>query len=1132
MSWLSAIAQSAPVAHLAAMIDEGGAVSARGAAGSSTAIVVAALAAVRPRPLLAVFAHLDEADEAIDELSGLGVGAARLPAMEVLPGETGVNLELLTERLTLLARLAAGDAPAVIVAPIPALMQRAPRPDRLSSMLRVLTPGSAVDVPELCRWLDDGGFRRVATIEGAGEYAVRGGIVDVHPAGGEPCRIDLFGDEIESLCAIDLDTMGSDRRLDRVVLVAASAEALRSGEGTVSFADYLPPATAAVLAEVSELTEQGRAYDDRVADARAIDGPPAVFRSIGARCHALLDVNQLSAGASARAVDLAVAPLPTFDERTADAVQELLGLARSARTIVLCQNEGEAERLRELLADARGSDARGAAPAIEVEVRYLHRGFVWGAQGAIDPHPALSPERGIALVPYHEMLHRYQTRRRIRRVAGAAGTRAVDAFVDLQAGDYVVHRDHGIARFVGIRHLADASTRPPSSEGEGISAGEDEFLTLEFARGAKLNVPAAKIHLVQKYIGAFSGTPELSTLGGRRWKGQKEKVAEAVRDLAREMLEIQAARETLPGIRFPADTSWQREFEAEFPYEETDDQLSAIDAVKRDMASERPMDRLVCGDVGFGKTEIAIRAAFKAVEFGKQVAVLVPTTVLAEQHEATFRGRFADYPFRIEAISRFRTKSEQAEVLEALRLGQVDVIIGTHRLLSKDVRFADLGLVVIDEEQRFGVEHKQKLLALRATADVLTLSATPIPRTLHMAMLGLRDISSLTTAPLDRRAIVTEVIAHNPRRIEQAIRRELAREGQVFVVHNRVHDIESVADDVQRLAPGARVVIGHGQMPARTLESVMRTFIRGDADILVCTTIIESGIDIPTANTMIVLGAHMFGLSELHQLRGRVGRYKHRAYCYLVLPKDGTVSEVALQRLTALEQFSMLGAGFRIALRDLEIRGAGNLLGPEQSGHIAAVGYEMYCRILEDAVARLKNEDRTVTADVTIELGVVGAIPRGYIPSDARRMDVYRRIAQAEDPAALAEAREAVRSAYGELPRRAEMLVRLAEVRIAAGRIGIRSITRHEGDVIFRTGDPHRLEERMGRAKGSLRRVGEADAEGVATVYYRPPPAYLEGETLLSVLAARLGAKQEAPVPPGASEAPRERRGRAPSRAP
>ena len=617
-------------------------------------------------------------------------------------------------------------------------------------------------------------------------------------------------------------------------------------------------------------------------------------------------------------------------------------------------------------------------------------------------------------------------------------------------------------------------------------------------------MPASRIELVQRYVGAGAVRPRLSTLGGRRWKKAKEEAEDSARDFAGEMLRVQAARAATKGIAYPADSDWQREFEAQFPYEETEDQLTTIAATKRDMERARPMDRLVCGDVGFGKTEIAIRAAFKTVDAGKQVAVLVPTTVLCEQHERSFRERFRAYPFRVESVSRFKTDAEQKATLDALARGEVDVIIGTHRLLSKDVVFKDLGLVVVDEEQRFGVEHKQRLLEFRVTADVLTLSATPIPRTLHMSMLGLRDISSLTTAPADRRAIVTEVIPYNERRIQQALQRELAREGQIFFVHNRISDLFSVADDIQRLAPGARIAVGHGQMPPKELEDAMLRFMRREADILVSTTIIESGIDIPTANTMIINNAHMFGLAELHQLRGRVGRWKHRAYCYLVLPKDRPVRDEALKRLHAVEEFSMLGAGFRIAMRDLELRGAGNLLGEEQSGHIAAVGYEMYCHLLEQAVAALRNDVKVSPLDTIVDIGLSGSVPKGWIPSDARRMEAYRRIGQADTLDALSKVAADLASAYGEPPTVTKELLELAELRLRAATLGIRSITRKEQDVIFRTTRPRDLESLFVGVQGAVRMVGSPDDAGVTDVYFRPPKGFLEPKSLAAVLRKRL----------------------------
>jgi len=1090
--WLQTIIESPAVKRLAGMIlaradSANEPIVARGAVGSSAAIVAATVQTTLQRPLLLVTAHLDEADEAIDEFEALGIDTARLPAMELAPGESGVALDLLAERLLLIRRLIDGMPPSIIVAPMPALMQGVPDAARLPSMLRVIRIGDRVDQGELARWMSEAGYNRVETIDSAGEFAIRGGIVDVFPPGGAPSRIDLFGDEVEALREIDLGTMGSDRKVDQVEIVGATLDKLQRDEGTVHFAANLPAETVCVLAEMIEITEQGRSYFDRAGDTRGIFGPPAVFKSLQERCAGgLVEINHFSGGtAGDRAIELPVQALPAFAEAPSQSLTELAELARDSRTIVLCQNEGERQRMGELITEF----APGAG--IETQQQYLHRGFVWGDASA-------PPSSRLTLVPCHELLHRYGVRRRVRRIAigaggiaGGVGAKTIDTFVDLQPGDLVVHRDHGIARFTGLK----AMDSDPFGE---------EYLTLEFAGHAKLHVPASKIELVQKYIGAFHGTPKLSTLGGKGWKRQKEQVSDAVRDLAAEMLRIQAARESLPGIRFPADTSWQKEFEAEFPYDETPDQVSAINAMKKDMADERPMDRLICGDVGFGKTEVAIRGAFKSVEFGKQVAVLVPTTVLAEQHERTFRDRFADYPFRIESISRFKTGSEQKELLELLKKGQVDIIIGTHRLLSKDVKFNDLGMVVIDEEQRFGVEHKQKLLEFRTTADVLTMSATPIPRTLHMSLLGLRDISSLTTPPLDRRAIVTEVISLNKHRIKQAIARELAREGQIFFVHNRVHNIDDIAHDVQQLAPEAKIIVGHGQMQPKELERVMLAFMRGEADILVSTTIIESGIDIPRANTMFINDAHIFGLSELHQLRGRVGRYKHRAYCYLILPRDKVVNEVAMKRLAAIENFSMLGAGFKIALRDLEIRGAGNLLGAEQSGHIATVGYEMYCQLLEEAVNDLKNAKPVRSLETTIDIGIKGSIPKGYVPSDTRRMDAYRRISRANDHATLQQIEDDLTSAYGEPPRSTRLLLQLADLQVSAALLGIASIARHEEDVIFRTASPRDLETKMRGAKGTLRIVGQMGDDGMMEVYYRPPAGYLKGDTILTVLRQRL----------------------------
>jgi transcription-repair coupling factor (superfamily II helicase) len=1128
------------IVELAEHARAGRRVLAQGSQGSSASFVAGALSVRLRRPVVLVVAHLDDADESVEELAAAGVDAVRFPALELMPGETGVSVELFGERLGVVRRalaLAEGDAP-VIVCPVQALMQTIPAPAAIETFSRRLRVGEDHAQGELVRWLESAGYQRLESIEEPGDFAVRGGIIDVFPPGsatpgaggdandaapGTPVRLDFFGDTLERVAEIDIETMAADRAVKGVELVSASLQAAQADAANVSFLDVLSRGCVAVLHETLEVTEQARGYFERVLDARGVIPPPMVLKALQER-FTLVELNQFSGArlSGEGDVQLPVAPLPSLPGDAGEAIKELAEIARSTRVRVFCQTGGELQRLGELLDEF----APGAKERIESVVQYLHRGFIWGGV----------EDRGSFFLPYHELLHRFESRRRTRQRLKAA--RAIDTFLDFGVDDYVVHRDHGIARFTGLRVMparqlnrtdmeeVEASLPGKKPKHKRKSAGKptrdehwgmEEFLTLEFAKGAKLHVPATKIDQVQKYVGGFRGKPQLSALGGERWRKQKESVKESVRDLAAELLRVRAAREHMPGVQYPGDTAWQKEFEAEFAFDETEDQLAAIAEIKRDMQSARPMDRLVCGDVGFGKTELAVRAAFKAAEFGRQVAVLVPTTVLAEQHERTFRSRFADYPFKVESLSRFKTTAEINDVLARLRKGQVDVVIGTHRLLSKDVKFADLGLVIVDEEQRFGVEHKERLLALRMTVDVLTLSATPIPRTLHMSMLGLRDISSLSTPPMDRRAVVTEVIPFNRRRIQAAIARELARDGQVFFVHNRVHNIQSVADDIFKLVmdSGAttppKIVVGHGQMPDKELEQVMLAFMRRDADILVSTTIIESGIDIPTANTMIINDADRFGLSDLHQLRGRVGRYKHRAYCYLLLPENRPVGEVAVKRLKAIEEFSMLGAGFKIAMRDLEIRGAGNILGPEQSGHIAAVGYEMYCQLLDRAVKELKHEVVVVPSETSLEIGVTGLIPKAYIPSDGRRMDAYRRTSLASSPAELERLRAELTGAYGAIPAPVERLLQLAELRIGANTLEVRSITVREKDVILRA-PPTRADEaaeRLRAASGNVVLLPPKKGEHSSEIYYRPPENYLEPGTLLNVLRTRL-----APVPP------------------
>jgi transcription-repair coupling factor (superfamily II helicase) len=708
-------------------------------------------------------------------------------------------------------------------------------------------------------------------------------------------------------------------------------------------------------------------------------------------------------------------------------------------------------------------------------------------------------EAGVIVLGSHELFHRDDPAVAAPATAPRFGgrkieSRAIDSFLDLAAGDLVVHVSHGIARFRGMVMLDKTSVevsarRDSVREPRRVDAStlaKEEHLLLEFRDAVQVYVPASKIDLVQKYVGGSKTEPELSKFGGTGWAKKKERVEAAVHDLAAEMLQLQAVRAAQPGFAFPPDTDWQNEFEASFPYQETPDQLTSLRELKGDMQRARPMDRLICGDVGYGKTELAVRAAFKTVDNGKQVAILVPTTVLAEQHLRTFTQRFAEYPYVVEGVSRFKTHGEQRQILKRVADGGVDVIIGTHRLVSDDVRFKELGLVIIDEEQRFGVEHKEKLKRLRAMVDVLTLTATPIPRTLHLALLGIRDISNLETPPPDRLPIETRISRFDRPMIRQAILRELNREGQIYFVHNRVLDIHSVANEVQSIVPEAKIVIAHGQQHADELEQSMTAFVRKEADILVATTIIESGLDIPNANTIFIHEADRYGLADLHQLRGRVGRHKNRAYAYLLLDSDRGVTPDAARRLKAIEEFTELGAGFKIALRDLEIRGAGNILGTQQSGHIAAVGYELYCQLLENAVRGMKKLPSKAPLETTIDLPWPAYLPHDYVPDQKGRIEVYRRLARVRDVAKLNDFRQELRDRYGPLPEPAEWLLRAAEVRLLAARWQITNIHRLEKDLVL-TYRSARLIKKLAERAGPAMRVADEK-----TAYWRPQTDYDE----------------------------------------
>ncbi|HEY1490247.1 MAG TPA: transcription-repair coupling factor [Verrucomicrobiae bacterium] len=731
---------------------------------------------------------------------------------------------------------------------------------------------------------------------------------------------------------------------------------------------------------------------------------------------------------------------------------------------VFCNNDGERQRFEEIWKEL------GEVRSEKVEERELARTSDFTLRPSIHlgslARGFLCDEAKLVVVTDAEIFGRYkiQRPRRQKSAHALAARSALDIdFTDLEEGDLVVHLQHGIGRYLGLNNLPMGSGSRGQEPSTFNLQPSTECLVIEYATSGeaveppKLYVPVSEAHLVSKYVGAGNANPPLNTLGGTRWAKAKEQTEQAVRDIAAEMLRIQAVRESQPGHPCKADTQWQREFESAFIYEETPDQITAITQTKADQERAKPMDRLICGDVGFGKTEVAIRAAFKAVMDGKQVAILVPTTVLAQQHFNNFRERMADYPIRVELLSRFRTKGEQSRVVKDLANGAVDIVIGTHRIVQDDIAFNDLGLVVIDEEQRFGVLHKEKFKRLRTLVDVLTLSATPIPRTLYLALTGARDMSTIQTPPHDRLPVETIATHYDERLIRDAIQRELNRGGQVFFLHNRVTTIETMRSKLQTLVPDARIVVGHGQMNSDELEEVMAKFVNGGADVLLSTTIIESGLDIPNANTIIIDRADRFGLSELYQLRGRVGRYKHQAYAYLLLPRHARLLTDVRKRISAIKQYSTLGSGFKIAMRDLEIRGAGNLLGAEQSGHITAVGFELYCQLLKQSVASMKGEKIKPRAEVRVALDFLGDsnhLPENYVTEPHHRIEIYRKLAQANEKSLLEALQKELRDRFGLLPPQVELLLQIAELKILASEKGVTAIEVEEDKLkLVRSGD-------------------------------------------------------------------------------
>lgn len=991
-------------------------VSIAGAWGSARALALDALQRELNRPLLVIAPRQPELEELEYDFSDWRDDTVHIfHAWQTLPREHTISDPVFGARLRCFSQIHSEAPPALVLTTISALLQPVPSKKSLKTSERILATGEEVDLDSLTDWLIARKFERVNLVESPGEFRIHGGIVDIFaPDALDPIRMELFGDEIDSLRTFDAETQRTLETIDSVKLsvvnpIEFTEEETGSDEGE-SLLENLPKEYLVVLSEPTDLQQEGRDYLHRLDNPRGLYTTETILKSCLARPHVSLSALGGERRAEVPELKLHVESVERLTGPKHQVLSELSTLmSQDESVLIACHNPGEEERLGELLQEIEGLHNR-----VQLCLGRVQKGF-------------RLVDRKMMVIGDHELFGRSDVQRTPRRKRKSAQSRAIDNFLDLQEGDHVVHLSHGIGRFRGMK-MVDKDGQP------------EEHLAIEFADQIMIYVPVSLIHLVQKYVGAKKSLPRLSKLGSLTWKKKKEKASQAVADMASDMIRMQAARESRPGIACPPDSHWQKEFEASFPYNETDDQIVAIDETKHDMELSKPMDRLICGDVGFGKTEVAIRAAFKAIDAGRQVAILVPTTVLAEQHFRTFCERMAEYPMEIEVLSRFRSRGEQKKILERMESGAVDLVVGTHRLISQDVHFHDLGLLVIDEEQRFGVEAKERLKQLRMEVDVLTLSATPIPRTLHLSLLGIRDISNLVTPPQERIAVQTNICRWDDQLIRNAIVRELNRGGQTYFVHNRVYNIMSIRDKLKSLVPEAKFAVVHGQMGEVELETGMYDFLSGRADVLVATTIIESGLDIPNANTMFINQAQNYGLSDLHQLRGRVGRYRHKAYCYLMIDENKAPSPIATKRLKAIEEYSELGAGFKISMRDLEIRGAGNILGTEQSGHISAVGYELYCQLLENAVRKMKNQPLRHLLHVAIDLPISGYLPDDYISSGRQKIEMYRKLSLVNDYGELGEIQEELRDRFGPLPEEVEILLQLKSLQLDARRWEIEDI--------------------------------------------------------------------------------------------
>lgn len=899
------------------------------------------------------------------------------------------------QRLRVLKDLARDNhSQRVIATSIQALSHPVITPQQIVASEYRLTVGESIDIEGFRNWLKQNAYQATSSVRMPGEFSARGGIIDVFaPDWTMPARIELFDTEIESIRFFDT---GSQRSIEKCTGLNLAGLPTDLAEQSAHLTDYFNDPAIIVLVEPNEIEHQSRQLIERQSAESSLHSLDKLQESW--KRHSVAMAGRLVTETDTAFCRLPVTLIEPFSGDISNVRSEIDRIANDRPTILLANTESEINRVREILASTNAHQNEN----LHFQMGGLHAGFRMEPEGAL-------------ILSTNQLFNRSD----LRRKAARKNAKPIDSFIDLRNGDLIVHLAHGIGRYRGLKVLDKDGQRT-------------EHLELEFYGGTRIYLPATKISLVQKYVGGTKSTPRLARIGSKTWQKQKQAAEAAVCDLAAEMLEIQASRSARPGLQFGVDTPWQFEFEHSFPYQETVDQLTAIDAIKSDMESKKPMDRLLCGDVGFGKTEVAMRAAFKAVENGYQVAMLAPTTVLVEQHYRTFRERMAEFPIDIGKLSRFCTASEQRETVRRIAEGNIDIVIGTHRITSKDIQFKNCGLVIIDEEQKFGVGHKERLKTMRNEIDVLTMSATPIPRTLHMSLVGVRDISNLETPPEERLAVSTRVTKFDDRLIREAVLRELERGGQTYFVHNRVKDIHIVKQRLQHIVPEAKIGVGHGQMAEGELEEAMAKFISGEFDLFLATTIVENGLDIPNANTIFIDEADRYGLSDLHQLRGRVGRYKNKAYCYLLIEPHKHVNPNAAKRLHAIEMYSEMGAGFAIAMRDLEIRGAGNLLGTEQSGHIASVGYELYCQLLEAAVRERRKLPAKIKTDVDIDLPIEAYLPDSFVTENKEKVELYRRLSQVQSFKDVKAIKMELRDRFGKLPPAVLRLIKLSELRLEA----------------------------------------------------------------------------------------------------